>query len=256
MANPSLERIRSLNREELAEFLEIAGESLTEQEALAVMDNRFCNAQICLQIANSTRLTSFYSVRANLVAHRATPQGHALKFVHYLLWRDLLRFSTETRINASVRRAIDGQMLARLPKLTLGERIASARSCSRELIKKLLFDHEPRVFENLLNNPRLTEDDLVAFIDSEKATADPLAAIANHRKWSFRYPIRRSLVTNPVTPRAVAASQLRFLQRQDLQGLLRRPETSVYLRRCIERILEESPHSDRGIRKAEADQSQ
>src|SRR5688572_21708672 len=90
MAGPRTVDLRSLNREELTAFLENAGDSLTEEEALAVMDNRFCGSEICLQIAQSTRLTSFYSVRAKLVAHRSTPQGHAMKYVHHLQWRDLL----------------------------------------------------------------------------------------------------------------------------------------------------------------------
>lgn len=225
-----------MNRQELNAFLENAGDSLTEEEALAVMDNRFCSSQICLQIAQSTRLSSFYSVRARLVAHRSTPQGHALKYVHHLQWRDLIRYSTDTRIAPQVRRAIDTQMLTRLPKLSLGERIASAKVCSRELIKKLLYDSDPKVFESVLINPRLVEEDLVAYIDSGKADGQNLTAIADHSKWAFRYAIRRSLAINSKTPRAVAASQLRYLQRNDLEALMRRPETSTYLRRCIERL--------------------
>ena len=230
--------LRSLNREDLTAFLENAGESLTEEEALAVMDNRFCSSQICLQIAQSTRLASFYSVRKKLVAHRSTPQGQALKYVHHLQWRDLLLYSTDMRIAPPVRRAVDVQMITRLPKLTLGERIASAKVCSRELIKKLLYDPDLKVFESVLINPRLSEEDLVAYIESGKAQGQNLAAIASHSKWAFRYPIRRSLAMNSATPRAVAASQLRYLQRDDLEALMRRPETSTYLRRCIERLAE------------------
>lgn len=228
--------IRAFSRDELDAFLAEAGESLTEEEALAVLDNRFCTSQICLQIAQSTRLTTYYSIRARLVAHRATPRGHALKYVHHLQWRDLLRYSTDTRIAPAVRHAIDSQLLTRLPKLSLGERIASAKACSRELIKVLIYDRNLQVFTALLNNPWLTEENLVIFIESGEAAAEHLEAIAGHSKWSFRYPIRRSLAMNSKTPRAVAASQLRYLQRDDLQALLRRPETSTYLRRCIERM--------------------
>jgi hypothetical protein len=42
---------------------------------------------------------------------------------------------------------------------------------------------------------------------------------------------------NPRTPRSTAASQLRFLTAQDLHRIHRNPSTSVYLRRCIERLL-------------------
>ena len=41
---------------------------------------------------------------------------------------------------------------------------------------------------------------------------------------------------NPRTPRSIAASQLRFLTAADLRQIHRHPATSVYLRRCIERL--------------------
>jgi hypothetical protein len=41
---------------------------------------------------------------------------------------------------------------------------------------------------------------------------------------------------NPHTPRSTAASQLRFLSNRDLHQIHRHPATSVYLRRCIERL--------------------
>jgi hypothetical protein len=230
------DHIRSFNRDELTEFVETAGDSLTEDEAVAILDNRFCSSHICLQIANSTRLTTFYSIRAKLVGHRSTPQGHALKYVHHLQWRDLLAYSIDTRVAPPIRRAVETQMLARLSKLSLGEKIASAKACSRGLIHELLYDADPKVFSAILINPRLTEEDLVAYIESGKAFPEHLAEIGGHSKWSFRYPIRRSLVMNTETPRAIAASQLRYLQRDDLARLLRSPNTSVYLRRCIERL--------------------
>jgi hypothetical protein len=233
--DPRTDFIRSFARDELEGYLAEAGESLTEQEALAVLDNRFCTTQICLQIAQTTRLTTYYSIRARLVAHRATPRGHALKYVHHLQWRDLLRYSTDTRIAAVVRRAIDTQFQARLAKLTLGERVSSAKACSREMIKVLIYDRDPKVFSAILTNPRLTEEEVVVFIESGKAMPEHLEAIGSHPKWSIRYPVRRSLAMNSATPRAVAASQLRYLQRDDLETLLRRPETSTYLRRCIEK---------------------
>ena len=64
--------------------------------------------------------------------------------------------------------------------------------------------------------------------------------IASDRKWSYRYSVRKALVLNPSTPRSAAASQLRFLTRVDLRRIHANPQTSTYLRRCIERM-----HSDR-----------
>ena len=62
-----------------------------------------------------------------------------------------------------------------------------------------------------------------------------LTMLGTDPKWSYRYEIRKALVLNPLTPRAVAAAQLRFLRLRDLRNILQRPDTSVYIRRCIER---------------------
>jgi hypothetical protein len=44
---------------------------LTEEEALAVLANPYITPQVCQILAQSLRLTAFYSVRLRLVAHRA-----------------------------------------------------------------------------------------------------------------------------------------------------------------------------------------
>jgi hypothetical protein len=170
-----------------------------------------------------------------LVQHRATPLTHAVKLVHYLHWPDLLRISVDVTVPPQVRRAIDTQLLARLSKLSLGEKIAAAKRCSAALIKVLLFDPDPNVFASLLINQLVREEDLLLLAGSDSASAENLGLLAVDQKWSSRYAIRRALVVNPSTPRSVAASQLRFLSRRDLRIIHDDPATSTYLRRCIER---------------------
>ena len=229
-------RLKQLPREELAQFVAGNVKHLLEDEALDVLDNPFLTPAVCQMIAQNQRLIGFYSVRLKLVALRQTPQSHAVKLVYYLYWPDLVRLSVDVKVPATVRRAIDTQLLLRVDKLTLGERIASARRCSPALIKVLLFDPDPKVFEALLVNQRLREDDLLLLATSPQARPEQLILLAEDRKWSYRYAIRKALVMNPVTPRSTAAAQLRYLTPKDRRMILGRPDTSVYLRRCIERM--------------------
>jgi hypothetical protein len=231
-----LQKLQSLSRDELSEFCSQNLQFLTEEEGVAIIANPFVTPQILGRIAQNQRLTGFHSVRLALVAHRQTPQAHAAKLVHYLYWFDLLALSVDVQVPAPVRRAIETQLLNRVNKLTLGEKISSARRCSAALIKVFLFDPHPKVFEALLTNKRLREDDLLALVNSTQATEDQLRMVAEDQKWSYRYAIRVALVLNPATPRAAAASQLRFLRRVDLARIHANPATSVYLRRCIERL--------------------
>src|SRR5262249_39734843 len=168
--------------------------------------------------------------------HRSTPQAHAVKLVHYLHWPDMVRLSVDVHVSPPVRRAIDTQLLLRVDKLTAGEKIESAKRCSGALIKVFLFDPDPKVFSALLVNQRVREDDMLLIAGSDRASAEKLQLIAGDRKWSSRYGVRKALVMNPLTPRSTAASQLRFLTSRDLHQIHRHPSTSVYLRRCIERL--------------------
>jgi len=226
--------------EELAAVLDRGVSALTEDDALSIIDHPFVTSAIIQRIAQDPRLSSFYAVRLKLVAHRKTPQMYAAKLVHYLHWPDLVRLSVDVTVPAPVRRAIDTQLLARVTELTLGERISSARRCSLALIKHFLFDPDPKVFAALLVNQRVREDEILALIASGRATRDQLSLLANDIKWSFRYSVRRALVLNPSTPRSIAAAQLRHLSVADLRNIYHRAETSVYLRKCIERLRAET----------------
>ena len=238
MANPAASSLKELSRGDLEVLVAEDIRSLTEEETLAILDNPYCGPKICSTIARSQRLTGLYSVRFRLVSHRHTPQAHSVKLVHYLHWFDLLKLSVDVLVPPAVRRAIDTQLELRLGKLTVGERVASARQCGRSLIAAFLFDPHPAVLEALLTNKRLREDDLVALAASAEAGPDHLQMLANDTRWAWRRAIRMALVLNPRTPRAAAASQLRHLSRLDLRRLQGRPELSVYLRRCIDRLLE------------------
>jgi hypothetical protein len=232
----SFDRIREMNREDLGHFFETALPSLLEEEALAVMSNHYCNSVMLAAIAREARLTSHASVRRALVAHRLTPQGQAMKFVHYLRWHELLRLSTDVRVPPSVRRAIEDQMKIRLARITLGEKISSAGFCSREIVRVLLREKDSKVFAALLRNQRMSEEHLLQHIESELARPEQLRMISEHPRWSRRYAVRRAIVRNPRTPRAVAASVLVHLNRTDLEELRKRPQTSRYLLACMERL--------------------
>src|ERR1041385_6153122 len=228
--------LRSSTAEELGEFIALNLKTMTEEEALAALANRYITPPPCQAIAQNQRLTAYYSVRLRLVEHRGTPQAHAVKLVHYLHWPDMVRLSVAMRVSPAVRRAIDTQLLLRVDKLTLGDNIASAKRCSPALIKVFLFDPDPQVFSALLLNQRIREDDLLLIAGSDRASAEKLLLIAGDRKWSSRYAVRKALVMNPRTPRSVAASQLRFLTSRDLRQIHSHPATSVYPQRCIERL--------------------
>jgi hypothetical protein len=115
--------------------------------------------------------------------------------------------------------------------LTLGERKALARTHSREEILLLIRDPHPAVIAVLLDNPHVTEVDIVRIAAARPAVPESLTRIAAHPKWSVRHPVKRALVMNPSTPLADAIRIATTLRTQELAELAIDPQLPEVLRR-------------------------
>lgn len=121
--------------------------------------------------------------------------------------------------------------------LALGERKALARAHRREMLEHLLRDPHPDVVAVLLDNPHLTERDVLVVASRRPSLPQALAHVAANERWAPRYRVRLALVKNPYTPlpwairlattlragdlREVASdSNLASLLRQQAAGLL------------------------------------
>jgi len=100
--------------------------------------------------------------------------------------------------------------------LTLGERKALARTHRREQILLLLRDPHPMVVAILLDNPHVTESDVVKMAAARPAVPDSLSKIAAHPRWSVRHAVKRALVLNPSTPLADAIRIATTLRKPEL----------------------------------------
>lgn len=100
---------------------------------------------------------------------------------------------------------------------TLGFRKSLARTAPRELIDRLLRDPDPSVIELLLNNPRVTEPDVVHLAARRPAGADVQRVIFRSERFISRYDVKRALVLNPYTPSDLAARLVPLLTLPDLR---------------------------------------
>lgn len=125
--------------------------------------------------------------------------------------------------------------------LTLGERRALARRPSRAALDRLLRDPHPMVIHNVLDNPRVTEDDVVRLAARRPAYPDVLAEIARHVGWSQRARVRMSLVQNPATPAEIAVPMVRLLIRPELSQVAAAPGVPAIVRAAARELLERRP---------------
>ncbi len=103
--------------------------------------------------------------------------------------------------------------------LTLGERKALARGWKRSSLELLLVDPHVDVISLLLDNPRMTEADILRLATARRATAQALQLIIEHRRWRVRPAIRRALLRNPRFAEASALRLVGLLNRSELREL-------------------------------------
>jgi hypothetical protein len=134
------------------------------------------------------------------------------------------------------------QSLPRMPdygagrELSVGERKAMARRPSRASFDKLLKDPHPLVIRQLLENPRLTEDDLVRVAARRPANVDALRAIAR-TDWLCRPRVRMSMIHNPGTPSAIAIPLLAVCTRPELDEIRVSSECLELVRETAEELI-------------------
>jgi hypothetical protein len=125
--------------------------------------------------------------------------------------------------------------------LTLGERRALARRPSRAAFDKLLRDPHPMVAQNLLQNPRLTEDDVVRMAARRPAYPEVLGEVARHPIWSHRARVRLTIVQNPGTPPEIAVPLVQLLLRPELQQVVSASDVPAVVRAAAGELLERRP---------------
>jgi ribosomal 50S subunit-associated protein YjgA (DUF615 family) len=108
-----------------------------------------------------------------------------------------------------------------MAQVPLGMRRSLARRNDIGLIERLLGDPDPAVIQNLLNNPRITELEVVRMAARSPVREAVLTAIARHPRWGIRHRVRVTLAHNPGTPTAITLGLLHLLLDQDLEALVK-----------------------------------
>jgi len=129
----------------------------------------------------------------------------------------------------------------KLPKvlrdIPLGVRKSMARRQDIDLMARLLSDPDERVVANLLDNPRLTVQEVIRLAADKETRGEVLEEVAAHPRWVSRYRVKVALAFNPATPTRVALGLLRLLMSQDLEELGRDGRVSEVISRRARDIL-------------------
>jgi hypothetical protein len=92
------------------------------------------------------------------------------------------------------------ELIDMVQEMTVGQRIKAALKGNKDARTILLHDPNPMVRKMVLQNPRVTDQEVLAVARDRTAPAEVLRMIADKREWATHYAIRTALLANPRAP--------------------------------------------------------
>ena len=125
-----------------------------------------------------------------------------------------------------------------IKEMKVAERIKLALFGNLAARTVLLRDTNRQIPLLVLENPRLTENEVLELSRNTQVDDGVLRAIGNNTQWMKNYSLKFNLVSNPKTPIDVAMKWLKFIKDKDLQRLSRSKNLSQVIATQSRKLLE------------------
>jgi hypothetical protein len=237
------ERARTATGEELAALLHhhspdvlfalLDNPALDETQLCLLLDRKDLPAEILEEVARRKPLLKNYRVKRALAFHPRTPRLASLRLIRELYLMDLVQLTLLPGTSAELKRIAEEQLVARLPQLPLGQKITLARRGTARVAGALLAEGHANVLAIALDNPGLTEAQVLKALSRERLPVGVVPAIAQHRKWSHTYNVRLALVRHPSSTLSTILAYLPELTVSDLRELAAPGIVSETLRKYL-----------------------
>ncbi|PYU71089.1 MAG: hypothetical protein DMG49_10000 [Acidobacteria bacterium] len=193
--------------------------ALDETQLCLLLERKNLPSEILEDLARRKPLLKSYRVKRLLAFHPRTPRLISLRLLRDLYLMDLVQIAILPGVSAELKRNAEEQLLARLPQLPLGQKITLARRGPARVAGALLAEGHTQVVSVVLDNPYMTEAQILRALSREKLPTCVIPAIVHHRKWSSTYNVRLALVRHASAPLATILSYLPELAVSDLREL-------------------------------------
>src|ERR1700719_1024798 len=240
---PNRERARTATGEELASLLHhhapdvllalLDNPAVGEAQLCLLLDRKDLPAEVLEEVARRKPLLKNYRVKRALAFHPRTPRLASLRLIRELYLMDLVQLTLLPGTPAELKRNAEEQLVARLPQLPLGQKITLARRGTARVAGALLAEGHTQVLAIALDNPGLTEAQVLKALSRETLPVGVVKAIAQHRKWSHTYNVRLALVRHPSSTLSTILAYLPELTVSDLRELASPGIVSESLRKYL-----------------------
>jgi hypothetical protein len=117
------------------------------------------------------------------------------------------------------------------------DRVKLGQKGDREARNILIRDPNRLVSAAVVNNPRVTEQEVELIAGMRSVNEDVLRLIAMNRSWARNYNIMHSLAKNPRTPIANTMNILTRLQQRDLLAITKSRNVPDAVRKQAQRLV-------------------
>src|SRR5277367_4183011 len=193
--------------------------ALDEAQLCMILERKNLPSEILEEVARRKPLLKSYRVKRGLAFHPRTPRLVTLRLLRDLYLMDLVQLTLLPGIPTELKRNAEDQLTSRLPQLPLGQKITLARRGPARLAGALLAEGHAQIVSIVLDNPYLTEAQVLKVLSREKLPPVVVHEIGRHRKWSITYNVRLALVRHPLSPLATVLAYLPELTVSDLREL-------------------------------------
>jgi len=162
-----------------------------------------------------------------------------------------LRFETREERDANFKKVVEHErmeagevpaervsLIRRIMFLNVRDRMKLAMKGDREARGILIRDSNRLVAVAVINNPRVTDQEVENIAAMRTVADEVLRLIALNRGWARSYTIIHNLVRNPRTPIPTAISTLPRIRTRDLQNITQNRNVSEAVRRQATRLAE------------------
>jgi len=207
--------------------------ALDEARLCLLLERKNLPAEVLEEVARRKPLLKSYQVKRTLAFHPKMPRLHGLRLLRDLYLMDVVQLALSPSVPAELKHTAEDQLLSRLPQLPLGQKITLARRGPARVCGALVAEGHAQVVPVALDNPNLTEAQILRALSREKLPLAVIPAIVQHRKWSVTYNVRLALVRHPSSPLATILGYLPELTVSDLRELAAPGIVSENLRRYL-----------------------
>jgi len=193
--------------------------ALDEKQLCLLLERKDLPGEILDEVGKRKSFLKSYRVKRALAFHPRTPRLISLRLLRDLYLMDLVQITLSPGVSPELKHNAEDQLVARLPQLPLGQKITLARRGPARVAGALLVEGHPQIVSVVLDNPYLTEAQVLKTLSREKLPETVIPAVAHHRKWSITYNVRLALVRHPAAPLAAVLSYLPQLTVSDLREL-------------------------------------